>query len=149
MLGIPSSLPVIQRWVSSSRNKLGRLAVGNIGTVTRYSERKTPTLRLRTFSHSSKTQQQQQQHRHRIILRSAENKPSYGRNSGNHYREGRRQHQQQIPPYVYFMGGIPIVGGLYFYFRFQDLAPLTGRRRWLATDPGYENTMGDKVSLME
>merc|ERR1711935_849735 len=42
------------------------------------------------------------------------------------------------------MGGIPVVGGLYPHFRFQDFAPLTGRRRWLATNPEYEKSLGDQ-----
>lgn len=37
-----------------------------------------------------------------------------------------------------------MVGSLYLYFRFQDLAPLTERRRWLATSPDYEKRMGDQ-----
>lgn len=41
------------------------------------------------------------------------------------------------------------MGGLYLYFRFQDLAPLTGRRRWLATNPDYEKRMGDDVSRLK
>lgn len=41
------------------------------------------------------------------------------------------------------------MGGLYLYFRFQDLVPLTGRRRWLATDPDYEKKIGDDVSRVK
>jgi hypothetical protein len=95
------------------------------------------------FSHSTRPQQQQRQC---LALRPAEKNTNHRRNSSH---RSRNHHQQQIPAYVYFMGGIPFVGGLYLYFRFQDLAPLTGRRRWLATNPDYEKRMGDNVSRLK
>lgn len=144
-LVILSSVPAIRSLVSSIGNKLGVLAAG---TRSRCSVTTTPIKHLQNvrsypFSHSTRPQQQQ---RHRLTLRPAENKTRHGRNSGHHVRH---HYQQQIPPYVYFMGGIPFVGGLYLYFRFQDLVPLTGRRRWLATDPDYEKKIGDDVSRVK
>ena len=83
---------------------------------------------IRTFSSTN---------RKRLILRPTKPKKDRG-----HQRKTTGQH---IPLYVYFWGGIPIVGGIYSYCRHQDFAPLTGRRRWLATGPDYEKQMGKEA----
>lgn len=41
------------------------------------------------------------------------------------------------------------MGSMYLYFRFQDQAPLTGRSRWLATNPNFEKRLGDEVSPIQ
>ena len=75
--------------------------------------------------------------RQRLTLRPTKQKKDRGHQ--------RRSSGQQIPLYIYFWGGTPIIGGIYLYFRYQDFAPLTGRRRWLATGPDYEKIMGKEA----
>jgi len=99
----------------------------------------------RGFSYSSKQQRQQQRQQQRLALNSVGKKKIHGGTNGRRYSH----HQQHIPNYVYFVGGIPFVGGIYLYFRFQDFVPLTGRRRWLATQPETERIFGDEVSRGE
>ena len=42
------------------------------------------------------------------------------------------------------MGGIAAVGTAGIYVAYIDYAPLTHRRRWIATDPRFEKQLGDQ-----
>jgi hypothetical protein len=57
----------------------------------------------------------------------------------------RRSNNTTYPTYLYVGGGVMVVGmtGLYFYY--QNLAPMTHRRRWIASSPEFEKEMGDEV----
>ena len=136
-------LSAFQSFAPSIESKLGQFRVGSGLRSSGTSTRGLVMAGSRFFSNSARQYQRQ-----RFTLQSTKSKTKFDRNGGHHNR-GRRQHQQQIPPYVYFMGGVPIVGSLYLYFRFQDQAPLTGRSRWLATNPKYERRMGDEVSAVQ
>lgn len=142
-----SSLSALRRLIQpSTGSKLGTFAVG---AGSRSWGTKLPMRRLDIVPSRSRffTSSIRQEQRQRSNLRSVLANPNQRyNNSGRYNRGGRYQQQQQLPPYVYLMGGVPVVGSLYLYFRFQDLAPLTERRRWLATSPDYEQRMGDQVS---
>ena len=142
--------PVIPSSISTFRRLIPSLGIKWRGSMNGRYYRSTGTLSLtrqlreapsRGFSYSSKQQRQRQQQR--LALNSVGKKKILGGNNGRRYS---RHQQQHIPNYVYFVGGIPFVGGIYLYFRFQDFAPLTGRRRWLATQPETERIFGDEVS---
>ncbi len=146
MAAIRSSLSQFRVFTPSIETKLGLFRVGTgsrCSVVVVTPARGLLIDQSRFFSNSLKNHQRQ-----RFNLPSNATKKNYEKN-GSYHNRSRRHHQQQIPNYVYFMGGVPVLGGLYLYFRFQDLAPLTGRRRWLATDPNYEKRMGDEVSILE
>lgn len=50
----------------------------------------------------------------------------------------------RVPQYVYaIVGGTVAVGGL-TYYSFLDYAPYTNRRRWIATSPEFESSLGDQ-----
>jgi predicted Zn-dependent protease len=49
-----------------------------------------------------------------------------------------------IPPYVYFLAGVPVASGLYTYYRYLDEVPLTNRKRWIATSAGWERNLGNQ-----
>jgi hypothetical protein len=53
---------------------------------------------------------------------------------------------RRYPSYVYFTGGVVAASGVGIYMQFQDYAPLTNRRRWIASSPEMEKEMGDQVS---
>lgn len=40
--------------------------------------------------------------------------------------------------------GIAVIGSVGMYIAYIDYAPLTRRRRWIATDPDFEKEMGDQ-----
>eukprot|EP00529_Nitzschia_sp_RCC80_P019374 CAMPEP_0113457974 /NCGR_PEP_ID=MMETSP0014_2-20120614/9682_1 /TAXON_ID=2857 /ORGANISM="Nitzschia sp." /LENGTH=431 /DNA_ID=CAMNT_0000349481 /DNA_START=15 /DNA_END=1313 /DNA_ORIENTATION=+ /assembly_acc=CAM_ASM_000159 len=50
----------------------------------------------------------------------------------------------QIPTYFYYFGGVAVIGTIGAYVSYLDYAPLTHRRRWIATDPEFEKKMGDQ-----
>lgn len=64
------------------------------------------------------------------------------------------KHPQRLPPPPSSGGGIPFyiwgaVGGTATlfavgYFAFLDAAPVTGRKRWIATSPDWERRLGDQ-----
>lgn len=141
----PSSLSAFRPLIQSFGRKLGTSAVvaGSRSFGTKMPMRRLGIVPSRSrFFTSSARQEQRQRPNLRSVL--ANPKQRYGNNIGQ-YNGGRRyQQQQQLPPYIYLVGGIPVVGSLYLYFKFQDLAPLTERRRWLATSPEYEKKMGDQ-----
>ena len=49
----------------------------------------------------------------------------------------------QIPTYIWMGAGVPVVATGYFYYRYLDTAPLTNRKRWIATSPEWERQLGD------
>lgn len=134
----PSISAGLQRWVGT---KKGVTLGSRFPTTTTTTHRN----HLHRLYHSSKQPQRQ-----RFTLRPVQNKTvgnnitRYNNNNKNNNNYKNRHHNQGIPNYVYIMGGIPVAGGLYLYVRYQDSAPLTGRRRWLATNPEYEKSMGDE-----
>mmetsp|Transcript_7401 Transcript_7401/g.15875 ORF Transcript_7401/g.15875 Transcript_7401/m.15875 type:complete len:411 (-) Transcript_7401:1506-2738(-) len=143
----PSSFSTFRRFFPSVGIKWGGSMNG--GSMNGRHFRSTGTLsptrqvreaQSRGFSYSSKQQRQQQRQQQRLALNSVGKKKIHGGTNGRRYSH----HQQHIPNYVYFVGGIPFVGGIYLYFRFQDFVPLTGRRRWLATQPETERIFGDE-----
>ena len=137
---LPSSLPLIRKWITPGRNQRGGSVVG---TTTNCLGTKAPIRHLWGV-HSYSTRPHQPQRRgKRIALRPVDIQK---KKDGGGRRNRHHRHQQHIPTYVYLAGGIPIVGGLLLYVRFRDFAPMTGRRRWLATSPEYEKNMGDEVS---
>jgi hypothetical protein len=50
----------------------------------------------------------------------------------------------KYPTYIYWVGGIAVVGSVWTYVSYMDYAPLTHRRRWIATNPQFEKEMGDE-----
>jgi hypothetical protein len=56
---------------------------------------------------------------------------------------GRRQ-QQGYPTYLYVIGGVTVAGTVGLYFHYQNYAPMTNRRRWIASSPEFEKEMGDQ-----
>ena len=49
-----------------------------------------------------------------------------------------------IPPYVLGILGIPVLGGVYTYYKYLEDVPMTGRRRWIATSTEWERRLGDQ-----
>ena len=49
-----------------------------------------------------------------------------------------------IPPYVLGILGIPVLGGIYTYYKYLEHVPMTGRRRWIATSTEWERRLGDQ-----
>ncbi len=141
---IPSSLHAFRPIISSFGSKLGKsvVGVGSRSLGTKMPMRRLGIVPSRTRFFTSSARQEQRQ---RPSLRSVLANPNQRYGNIGRYNGGRRyQQQQQLPPYIYLMGGVPVVGSLYLYFKFQDLAPLTERRRWLATSAEYEKRMGDQ-----
>jgi predicted Zn-dependent protease len=59
-------------------------------------------------------------------------------------RNSNSNSNNSIPPYIWLFGGIPVAGGAFLYYRFLDTAPLTERRRWIATSAQWERDLGDQ-----
>jgi predicted Zn-dependent protease len=70
------------------------------------------------------------------------NKTSFLTSGSNH--KGPRRPPGGLPPYIWAsVGGTTLLIG-YGYFAFIDEAPLTKRRRWIATSPELERQLGDQ-----
>jgi hypothetical protein len=57
---------------------------------------------------------------------------------------GRKRHTG-YPTYLKVGGGFLIVGTVFVYFHYQNYAPMTNRRRWIASSPEFEKEIGDQV----
>jgi hypothetical protein len=51
----------------------------------------------------------------------------------------------KYPTYLKVVGGATVVGTVALYFHYQNFAPMTNRRRWIASTPEFEKEMGDQV----
>jgi predicted Zn-dependent protease len=49
-----------------------------------------------------------------------------------------------IPTYMLTIAAIPVIGGVYTYYRYLDEVPLTKRKRWIATSAEWEQRLGDQ-----
>jgi len=49
-----------------------------------------------------------------------------------------------FPPYIWITAGATSATLAYGYFAFLDEVPVTGRKRWIATSPEWEQQMGDR-----
>ncbi|KAG7353617.1 peptidase M48 Ste24p family protein [Nitzschia inconspicua] len=52
--------------------------------------------------------------------------------------------QRKYPTYLYVGGGVVAIGGIGMYFHYQNFAPMTHRRRWIASSPEFEKEIGDE-----
>ena len=48
------------------------------------------------------------------------------------------------PMYLKVGAGVTVVGSVALYFHYQNFAPMTNRRRWIASTPEFEKEMGDE-----
>ena len=70
------------------------------------------------------------------VSRYFSNKPPLARSQRNSSNTGT------IPTYIWIGVGVPVVASAYFYYHFLDTAPLTHRKRWIATSPEWERQLG-------
>lgn len=73
------------------------------------------------------------------------NSISTAQGGGGGGRGGRGRGGGRYPTYVYVAGGLVVAGSVSAYFQYQNYAPLTNRRRWIASTPEMEKQMGDQV----
>jgi predicted Zn-dependent protease len=77
------------------------------------------------------------------------NQSSHGRPNPSFLSSGSQNSKRfrppgGIPPYIWMTaGGTTALFG-YCYFAFLDEAPLTKRKRWIATSPQWERQLGDQ-----
>jgi hypothetical protein len=108
--------------------------------------------RRRSFVSSPILKQQQQQRltlrpvsprvRNNNVVNSAARS---GRGRGNW--DGGGKGGGRYPTYVYVTGGLVVASSVGVYLNYQNYAPLTHRRRWIATTPELEKVMGDEVRV--
>jgi hypothetical protein len=73
-----------------------------------------------------------------------------GHNNNNNHthgggHRGTTTNNTTYPTYLYVGGGVVVVGTMGLYFHYQNFAPMTHRRRWIASSPEFEKEMGDEV----